>query len=367
MTGRERMKTVFEGRLPDRVPFLPTIYTHHACGACGRDFEEAITNPAVGAECMLGAALRYEADAVRFVMGPEASWYEQKLVEQRDGKLAQIDRASGKVDGYFDTQGGGALVPLAPPAPVRSADEARAIKVASSEEIVQQGCVKDVAAQVARAHEAGIFAIGLCSGQTLNFMVSKMAGADTALMSFFDAPDLALALIDKAVAISVERGKAFIDAGVDCLYIGDSYASASVISPDVYQRFCAPAYRELAEEFHRLGVYVYKHCCGNYDPLLDHLAEVGVDAMDGIDPDSGMSVRRTKESIGGDLTLMGGISCQTLLHGTPEMVYDEARQCVLDGKPGGRYVLGSACAVPRHTPPENLLAARAAAVEYGGY
>lgn len=89
--------------------------------------------------------------------------------------------------------------------------------------------------------------------------------------------------------------------------------------------------------------------------------------MDGIDPTSGMSVKHTKEEIGTRLTLMGGMSCLTLLNGTPEEVYEEAKQCVLDGKPGGRYVLGSACAVPRDTPGENIAAARRAAEEHGRY
>jgi len=116
-----------------------------------------------------------------------------------------------------------------------------------------------------------------------------------------------------------------------------------------------------------MGVFCYKHCCGNYNPLLDELPSVGLDAMDGIDPTSGMSVKHTKERVGGSLTLMGGLSCLTLLKGTPAAVRDEAMRCVLDGKPGGRYVLGSACAVPRHTPAQNLMAARDAAVEFGAY
>lgn len=79
------------------------------------------------------------------------------------------------------------------------------------------------------------------------------------------------ALIDKAVAISIELVHAFIATGVDCVYMGDSYASASVISPEIYERFCAPAYREMAEEIHGHGVFCYKHCCGYYDPLLQSL------------------------------------------------------------------------------------------------
>ena len=89
--------------------------------------------------------------------------------------------------------------------------------------------------------------------------------------------------------------------------------------------------------------------------------------MDGIDPTTGMSVRHTKEVIGSRLTLMGGLSCMTLLQGTPQQVRQEASECIRAGKPGGRYVLGSACALPRMTPPENLLAARAAIDDCGWY
>ena len=368
MTHRERMRAVLSGKFPDRVPFCPTVYTDHACAACGKRFEDALVNPALGPECMLGAALRYETDAVRFCPGPDASWYDEKTVARRDGKLMRFSRRSGKPEGYYDVDGGGGFVPIETTQPaVRSIHDVRGLAVAGADEYLERGCLKDVMRCVQAAHDRGLFTVGMSSGQTINFMVAQLGGAEAALMLFYDDPKLAAALIDKAVAISIELGTAFVKAGVDCIYIGDSYASGSVISPDIYRRFCAPAYAEAAREFHRQGVFCYKHCCGNYDPLLDDLPSTGVDAMDGIDPDSGMNVRRTKEKIGAKLTLMGGISCLTLLRGTPEKVYEEARQCVLDGKPGGRYVLGSACAVPRHTPPENILAAGKAAAEHGCY
>jgi uroporphyrinogen-III decarboxylase len=366
-TSRERMKAVLSGTLPDRVPFFPTIYVDHACVACGKDFADALANPAVGQECMLGAALRYQTDVVRFLMGPPEAWYAEKRVAAVDGRLAQLSRRDDKLEGHFDVSGGGSLVPLDKPKPVRTVSAANAIPVPTAEEYLQQGCLKDVARYVQTAHDHGLFVVGMCGGQTIGFMVEKLGGAEPALLAFCDDPELATALIAKAVAISIEKGRAYVKAGVDCLYIGDSFASGSVISPAVYRRFCVPAYAEAAQEFHRLGVFCYKHCCGNYNPLLDDFVSVGVDAMDGLDPTSGMSVRHTKEKIGDRVTLMGGLSCLTLLKGTPEQVYEEARQCVLDGKPDGRYVLGSACAVPRQSPAENLIAARAASIDYGSY
>jgi uroporphyrinogen-III decarboxylase len=367
MTPRERMKAVLSGALPDRVPFFPTIFVDHACVACGKEFEDALTNPAVGQECMLGAALRYQTDVVRFLMGPPEAWYAEKRVAMVDGRLAQFSRRDDKLEGYFDVAGGGSLVPLEKPKPVSTVADAKAIPVPTADEYMQQGCLKDVARHVRTAHDQGLFVVGMCGGQTIGFMVEKLGGTAPALMAFYDDPELATALIAKAVAISIEKGRAYVKAGVDCIYIGDSFASGSVISPAVYRRFCVPAYAEAASEFHGLGVFCYKHCCGNYNPLLDDFVTVGVDAMDGMDPTSGMSVRRTKERIGDRATLMGGVSCLTLLGGTASQVYEEAKQCVLDGKPGGRYVLGSACAVPRRTPAENLMAARSAAIDFGGY
>jgi uroporphyrinogen decarboxylase len=367
MTSRERMQAVMSGRLPDRVPFFPTIYIDHACLACNRRFEDALIDPTLGNEVMLKAALRYQTDVVRFLMDPRDSWFAEKAVEEKNGMLIQRDRASGREEGVFDVAGGGVFVPHEKPVPVKTVSEARAIPVTTAKEYRDQGCLKNLARHVEEAHRQGLFTVGMCAGQTLNFMVDKMGGAEPALLSFYDEPELARTLIEKAVAISIEASRAFVSAGVDCIYIGDSYASGSVISAELYEQFCAPAYREMAAEIHRLGVFCYKHCCGNYNPLLDGLVTVGVDAMDGIDPTSGMSVRHTKERIGDRLTLMGGISCLTLLRGTPEQVYAEARQCVEDGKPGGRYVLGSACAVPRHAPPENLMAARRAAADHGQY
>jgi uroporphyrinogen decarboxylase len=316
---------------------------------------------------MLGAALRYQADAVRLCMGPPEAWYDEKTVVEQEGKLVQSSRRSGIVEGHYDAAGGGAFIPLELKNPILTIRDARDIHVTSAEEYLEQGCLKDVIRHVQTAHEHGLFVVGMCSSQTVNFMVDVMGGSEPALTAFYDDPKLVCALIEKAVRISIEKGKALVKSGVDCIYIGDSYASASVISPAIYKRFCAPAYAEVAQEFHRQGVFCYKHCCGNYNPLLEDLASIGVDAMDGIDPTSGMSVRFTKDKIGTRLTLMGGLSCLTLLNGAPQTVYEEAKRCVLEGKKGGRYVLGSACAVPRQTPPENLMAAKAAVMDYGNY
>ncbi len=367
-TAKEnRIKTVLSGKIPDSIPFFPTIYVDHACVACGARFEDALIDPHLTGKYMLQAALKYRSDAVRLVLGPDAAWYETKEVREDRGRLWQYDRRSGKSEGYYDVEGGGKFQPLESSFHMRYISDLDRCPVVTTEEYEQRGAMDDVRTYASEAHEKSLFVVGMCAGQTLNFMVEHLRSAEAALLCFHDDPRLALALIDKAVAISVEKGRAFVRAGVDCLYIGDSYTSGSVISPDIYRKFCAPAYREVSQEFHRQGVFCYKHCCGNYNPFLEDLKNLGLDAMDGIDPTSGMSVQKTKEIIGDALTLMGGISCLTLWQGTTEEVYAEASRCIEAGKPGGRYVLGSACAIPRYTPAANLHAARKARDDFGVY
>jgi len=367
MTGHDRFVATFRGAIPDRVPFLPTISTDHACHACGRDFAEALMNPQLAFRCRLEAALLYQADAVRFHLGPSAIWEEEKDVRWHDGRLLQFDRRSGKAEGHFDVDGGGTFIPDARATPASTAADVRALPVLSAEDILAAGCLRHASAQLPRARAAGLFVIGMCPGQTINYMVRHTNDPAAALMMFYDDPDLARALIDKAVSTTIEQARAFIRIGVDCIYIGDSYASGSVISPEIYRSFCAPAYREICQEVKAQGAFCYKHCCGNYDPLLADLPDLGLDAMDGIDPTCGMSVARTKQTLGDQLTLMGGISCLALLQGTADEVYAEARSCLEQGMPDGRYVLGSACAVPRFAPSENLHAARRAVEDVGTY
>lgn len=368
LSSRERMALFFAGIKPDRVPFTPTIYVDHACVATGRRFEDALIDPSIAPAAMLDAAIRYGTDMVRFTMGPDALWYEEKIIREENDELVQFERNTGTREGVYDVGGGGGFIPDKKPIPVRTLADVDAIAVRNAVEYRERGCLANVKRAVEAAHAKGLFVIGMVTGgQTVNFMVTKLGDAETALLTFYDNPTLALALIDKAVAISIECGRAFVDAGVDCLYFGDSYASASVISPDIYKRFCSSAYREVASEFHRAGVFCYKHCCGRYMPFVEYLPATGIDAMDGIDPESGNVLAEVKQKIGGRISLMGGMSCLTYLNGTPEAVYEEASRCIRDAKEGGRFALGSGCAIPRNTPAENIAAARKAIIDHGAY
>jgi uroporphyrinogen-III decarboxylase len=353
------MRAVFCGEKPDRTPFAPCIYIDHASHCLGHHFEEALADPRLGIQWMLEAHLLYRSDIVRVLPTPPHSWFHEKEVERRGGKLLQIDRRSGQVDGWFDVPGGGTLIPAEPADPVRTLEQAEAIAFPSTEELLENGCLDAARRVTEQAHEKEMFVIGMAGGQTMNFLYKHVGDAQESLLMMMDNPQVVHKIFDQGTRASIELGNAFARIGVDGLYIGDSWASGSVISPRMYADCCSPYYRRAADAAHAVGLPVYKHCCGNYNPLLEAVTQDHLDGIEGMDPTSGMSVTRTREALGDALCLIGGVSCLTLLGGTTEQVYGEARACIRDGGP--RYVLGSACAVPRFTPVENMHAfARAA-------
>ena len=363
MTSRERMRRALSGKPADRVPFFPCIYVDHVCLATGREYAEALVDPRIGVRAMLEANVLYGSDVVRVRSTPSHAWFQEKEVRFEGGYLVQIDRATGETDGRFDLDGGGALIPSHPPEAVGSIEEAETLTYPTADEMIGAGCM-DAAREVAEeAHERGLFVVGMAGGQTINYLVANCGGPSRAMTMLVDEPGLAGRVMSVGTDASIELGNAFARIGVDCLYIGDAFASGSVISPAMYREFCAPLYARATESGHANGLLVYKHCCGNYTPLLPILREEPLDAMEGIDPTSGMSVAATAEALQGRMTMIGGVSCLTLCNGTPEAVLAEARACIREGGVDGRYVLGSACAVPRFTPPENMHAFARAAFE----
>jgi uroporphyrinogen-III decarboxylase len=354
MNARERMQAALSGQPVDRVPFFPCIYMDYACRAIGRDYKQALIDPRVGAHAMLAAARACGSDVVRVRVLPPATWYRQKEVVQDGTELVQRDRGSGQVDGRFDIDGGGKLIPSHPPPPIASVEAALARPYRTADELLVDGSLDTARQIVDTAHADGMFVVGMAGGQSINEVVATLGDAAAAMIGFLDEPDLVHAIIRNATDATIEVGAAFAEIGVDALYIGDSYASGSVISPAIYRTFCAPAYARAAAAAHARGLLVYKHCCGNYDPLLSVLRDEPLDGMEGIDPTSGMDVGRTRAALAERMTLIGGVSCLTLLNGSAAAVAAESAACIAAGGRTGRFVLGSACAVPPATPPENL-------------
>jgi uroporphyrinogen decarboxylase len=168
--------------------------------------------------------------------------------------------------------------------------------------------------------------------------------------------------LDLAADAVIAFGKACFDAGSDLLHCGDSLASCDVISPKDYEEWAFPYQRKVIQAWKEHGAKTLLHVCGDSSQVLDLYVQTGADI---IEIDHKVDLAFAKRVVDGRCSIIGNLDPVTvLLQGTPEKVRAAALKALEVGSPGGGFVLGSGCAVPRPTPFENIRAMVEAAREF---
>jgi len=134
-------------------------------------------------------------------------------------------------------------------------------------------------------------------------------------------------------------------------FVGAPFASASLISAEVFRQFVAGSIKRLARQAHRAGSPLALHICGRVDALGAVIAgtEIDIFSLEAVDPN-------IKNLYLKDLVLMGVVKTDVMLNGTPEDVYNEVQRSRELLQP--RWILSTGCDVPVGTPVENMQALR---------
>jgi uroporphyrinogen decarboxylase len=97
------------------------------------------------------------------------------------------------------------------------------------------------------------------------------------------------------------------------------------------------------------------HSCGNITDYIPDLIEIGLDALEPVQPC--MNLEYLKAEFGDRLTLWGGIDTQQLLpFGTPEEVAAEAARVIRILGKGGRHIIAPSQEIMADVPIENIVA-----------
>ena len=100
------------------------------------------------------------------------------------------------------------------------------------------------------------------------------------------------------------------------------------------------------------------HCCGSAYHFIDHLIDIGVDALNPVQVTArNMEPERLKEEFGDRIAFWGAINTQKILPfgTTDEVVAETSRIIDILGK-GGGYVLNAIHNIQAEVPPENIVA-----------
>ncbi len=198
-----------------------------------------------------------------------------------------------------------------------------------------------------------------------------LRGLDEFMMDMVSNKDFAHTLMDKVMEFPLVAGKKLIELGVDMLWTGDDVGmqTGMMISLALWREYFKPRYAKLYSEFKKLSpsIKIAYHSCGNCEPILDEMHELGLDVINPIQPGA-MNPVYIKRRYGKKLALWGTLDEQKILpFGTPEEVKTEVKRLIKNCAPGGGFILTPAHNIQSDTSMENILAFYKAAKDYGQY
>lgn len=348
MTPKERVRAAMEHRPVDRMPVFPVVTAYLGSRVLGRPYKDFVLDPSLVFEGIRAIRARFGFDGFEVGLG-RAKDSPTPQLSTRDGITYLMDASGQRPVARLEDDD--MPVPLDGTPILTNKADLDKISVTPASYYIDAGCTEPVSQLVDDLGDDAFIA-GVAAGQTMNSLAG-WRGSEQAMLDLADDPGFVHAVMERATAISIEVGKALIHAGVDGIYIGDAWASASIISPRIYEEFCLPYHRRAAQAFQALGAKVYLHICGNSGPILEMMADTGVDAIEPLDVDGGVNLEEAKSRVGGRVCLKGGVSTLLLLNGTPDEVYTETRRCIEILGPTG-YILGSADDIPRDAPFANI-------------
>jgi len=223
--------------------------------------------------------------------------------------------------------------------------------------------------QVEAAHRAGRAAAGSPPhlGGELFETAWRLRGFAAFMVDMVARRRLAEYLLDQLTALLIHNALVLANAGVDILLLDDDIAMPTdmLISPRMWREFFRPRMAEvirLARAASPDLIFFY-HSDGDFTRILPELIEIGIDAVNPVQPDC-MDARAIKREYGSRLAIWGAVgSAWTWDRSAPARIRDEVRRCVEELGPEG-YLACPAYDVD-FTPLDNLRAFADAVEEYG--
>jgi len=375
MTPKQRMAEAMAVRVPDRVPVMCQMSIGHMLLQTGFPPSEFWFSAEIFAEGLLRLRELYGFDGILISLhGHPPGWSRNVLSIERDDKGERVRWKNGDRTVFPADD-----LPLHFPAGDRLRPDIASFDPASlPKEIgfipVSQGLefrldpdhLFDVI-DIVRARAGDVFSIHGEVTSPFDYFLN-LAGFREGFLALVDEPARSKDILARFSDGLVRLAQGLAGRGLDALKISSPFAGAGFISPACYREFVLPFEARIAAAARDRGVFVYTHTCGAVHDRLELMAEAGVSGIECLDPPplGTVDLADAKRRIGDRLFIKGNLDpVHVLLRGTEADVERDARRCLEIGKPGGGYILSTACSAAPHTPRRNLRVLARAAEEWG--
>lgn len=181
-------------------------------------------------------------------------------------------------------------------------------------------------------------------------------------------------LVDRMNEIDLETARRALDAVGDQVHIfsmGEDLGSqrGPIIDPATFRKVLKPRAQRFIDAAKKYNLLVMFHSCGSSSWAFDDLADMGVDILDTLQPETAnMDPAYLKRTFGHKLSFHGMLSTAGVLaFGTADQVRDEVKRLLDIVMPGGGFALAPTHMIQSNSPVENVVAMYDTAREYGVY
>ena len=221
--------------------------------------------------------------------------------------------------------------------------------------------------------EYALFVGGAGLGDIIN-STGMIRSMEEVLVDLMTDEPAGMRFIDRKMEIMLEVTRRTIEAAkgrIDFMWMGEDLGTQHnpLISLNLYRKQLRPRhqrYIDLAKEY---DLPVIIHTCGSSSWAYEDFIEMGVNAVDTLQPEAtNMDPRYLKDHFGGRLAFHGCISTAgPVAYGTVDDVVQDVRDTLEIMMPGGGYCFAPTHSLQDNSPTENVVAMYEAAHKYGVY
>lgn len=141
-------------------------------------------------------------------------------------------------------------------------------------------------------------------------LTHNLMGFEDALVAYIEEPEAMGELLDVLAEFKLEYLKILIDhLHPDMIHIHDDWGNKKnlFMAPDTWRETLKPRWARIYAYMHSRGVLVQHHADCVCAPIVEDMAEIGVDVWQGIIPQN--NIKEVQKRLGGRMALQGGLDC----------------------------------------------------------
>ena len=341
MNSFERVSAMLQGEIPDRVPTFEIMIDPKTITAL------------VGHNSYMDLCDTLDIDIV--VTPTPSKMYREKVIDE---EKRIIVNEWGIKRQYTEE-----IVPLPIKGPIETMEDLKSYQPPDPLDDYRFEALKEL---VKRFKGKRFIGFHLHDGFNYSYYLSTM---EDMMCNLILEPELVHGIVDMAVEHNLKLAEHAIELGADFIISGDDYGSKKslLVSPEHFREFFLPGLKKICDATRSAGAYMFKHCCGDINSIMDDLVNAGISAMHPLDESSNMDQIAIKQKYP-TLSVMGGVNCdKPLTTFSEEEMAAYTKELLRTHAPGGRYVCASSNSIHSSSIPRNFAVMHETVHRFGRY